>query len=33
MLYNVYLVAYTGVPRDHYVIFIEMNPDKLGYIF
>jgi hypothetical protein len=33
MSYNVYLVAYTGVPRDHHAIFVEMNPDKSGHIF
>lgn len=33
MSYNVYRVSYTGLPRDHHAIFVEMNNDKSGWLF
>jgi hypothetical protein len=33
MSYNVYRVAYAGLPRDHHAIFVEMNDDQSGHIF
>ncbi|PVH74008.1 hypothetical protein DL98DRAFT_659087 [Cadophora sp. DSE1049] len=33
MSYNVYLVAYAGLPRDHHTIFVETGADGSGYIF
>lgn len=33
MSYQVFLVSYAGVPRDHHAIFVETNSDKTGQIF
>jgi len=33
MSYNVYLVASSGMPRDHHTIFVEINDDQSGYMF
>lgn len=31
--YNVYCVAYSGLPRDHHAIFVELVADGAGQIF
>ncbi|KAL4812260.1 hypothetical protein BDW67DRAFT_170432 [Aspergillus spinulosporus] len=33
MSYNVYRVAYAGLPRDHHAIFVEINDDQSGHAF
>ncbi|KAI9736739.1 MAG: hypothetical protein M1834_000943 [Cirrosporium novae-zelandiae] len=35
MSYNVYLMRYAGMPRDHLTIFVETNEDgsETGYIY
>lgn len=33
MSYNVYRVAYAGIPREHHAIFVEMNNDQSGWLF
>jgi hypothetical protein len=33
MSYNVYLVAYQGLPRNHHAIFFETENDKSGFIY
>lgn len=33
MAYNVYRIAYGGMPRDHHAIFVETNSDETGWLF
>jgi uncharacterized membrane protein len=33
MSYNVYRVAYAGLPRDHHAIFVEINDDQSSHVF
>jgi hypothetical protein len=33
MFHNVFRVSYTGMPRDHYVIFVETHNDLSGHVY
>src|SRR5271155_5465815 len=33
MFHNVFRVSYTGMPRDHHVIFVETHSDLSGHVY